>query len=95
MKTKKNSYIILSSLCLIYFTILIYLSFNSIVVNDLLIGILELITIPFVILLSLMCFLSVKKWYVDNFDLKSTNIYSILILAITLLLLIISTVLNY
>ena len=91
---KKNSYIILSSLCLIYFTILIYLSFNSIVVNDLLVGILELMTIPFVILVFFMSFLSVKKWYLENFDLKSTNFYSILILAITLLLVIISTVLN-
>jgi len=92
---KKNSYIILSSLCLIYFTILIYLSFNSIVVNDLLVGILELMTIPFVILVFFMSFLSVKKWYLENFDLKSTNFYSILVLAITLLLVIISTVLNY
>ena len=92
---KKNSYIILSSLCLIYFTILIYLSFNTIVVSDLLVGILELITIPFVILVFFMSFLSVKKWYLENFDLKSTNFYSILILAITLLLVIISTVLNY
>ncbi len=91
---KKNSYIILSSLCLIYFTILIYLSFNTIVVSDLLVGILELITIPFIILVLLICFLSVKKWYLDNFDLKSTNFYSIIILAITLLLLIISTIVN-
>ena len=91
---KKNSYIILSSLCLIYFTILIYLSFNNIVVSDLLVGILELITIPFIILVLLMCFLSVKKWYLENFDLKSTNFYSIIILAITLLLLIISTIVN-
>jgi positive regulator of sigma E activity len=83
---KKNSYIILSSLCLIYFTILIYLSFNTIVVSDLLVGILELITIPFVILVFFMSFLSVKKWYLENFDLKSTNFYSILILSITLLL---------
>ena len=89
---KKNSYIILSSLCLIYFTILIYLSFNTIVVSDLLVGILELITIPFVILVFFMSFLSVKKWYLENFDLKSTNFYSILILAITLLLVIISTI---
>ncbi len=92
---KKNSYIILSSLCLIYFTILIYLSFNTIVVSDLLVGILELITIPFIILVFFMSFLSVKKWYLENFDLKSTNFYSILILAITLLLVIISTGLNY
>jgi positive regulator of sigma E activity len=91
---KKNSYIILSSLCLIYFTILIYLSFNTIVVSDLLVGILELITIPFVILVFFMSFLSVKKWYLENFDLKSTNFYSILILSITLLLVIISTVAN-
>ncbi len=91
---KKNSYIILSSLCLIYFTILIYLSFNSIVVNDLLVGILELMTIPFVILVFFMSFLSVKKWYLENFDLKSTNFYSILILVITLLLVIISTIAN-
>lgn len=91
---KKNSYIILSSLCLIYFTILIYLSFNTIVVSDLLVGILELITIPFIILVSLMCFLSVKKWYLENFDLKSTNFYSIIILAITLLLIVISTIAN-
>ncbi|MEY2670361.1 MAG: hypothetical protein RLZZ577_677 [Bacteroidota bacterium] len=91
---KKNSYIILSSLCLIYFTILIYLSFNTIVVSDLLVGILELITIPFVILVFFMNFLSVKKWYLENFDLKSTNFYSILILAITLLLVIISTIAN-
>ncbi len=91
---KKNSYIILSSLCLIYFTILIYLSFNTIVVNDLLIGILELITIPFVILLLFMFFLSVKKWYLDKFQLKSTNYFSIIILTITLLLLIISTKAN-
>jgi hypothetical protein len=80
---------------LIYFTILIYLSFNTIVVSDLLVGILELITIPFVILVFFMSFLSVKKWYLENFDLKSTNFYSILILAITLLLVIISTGLNY
>ena len=92
---KKNSYIILSSLCLIYFTILIYLSFNSIVVNDLLVGILELMTIPFVILVFFMSFLSFKKWYLENFDLKSNNFYSILVIAITLLLVIISTVLNY
>jgi hypothetical protein len=91
---KKNSYIILSSLCLIYFTILIYLSFNTIFVSDLLVGILELITIPFVILVFFMSFLSVKKWYLENFDLKSTNFYSILILAITLLLVIISTIAN-
>ncbi len=91
---KKNSYIIFSSLCLIYFTILIYLSFNTIVVSDLLVGILELITIPFVILVFFMSFLSVKKWYLENFDLKSTNFYSILILAITLLLVIISTIAN-
>jgi asparagine N-glycosylation enzyme membrane subunit Stt3 len=91
---KKNSYIILSSLCLIYFTILIYLSFNTIVVSDLLVGILELITIPFVILVFFMSFLSVKKWYLENFDLKSTNFYSILILVITLLLVIISTIAN-
>jgi positive regulator of sigma E activity len=91
---KKNSYIILSSLCLIYFTILIYLSFNTIVVSDLLVGILELITIPFIILVFFMSFLSVKKWYLENFDLKSTNFYSILILAITLLLVIISTIAN-
>lgn len=91
---KKNSYIILSSLCLIYFTILIYLSFNTIVVSDLLVGILELMTIPFVILVFFMSFLSVKKWYLENFDLKSTNFYSILILAITLLLVIISTIAN-
>lgn len=91
---KKNSYIILSSLCLIYFTILIYLSFNTIVVSDLLVGILELITIPFVILVFFMSFLSVKKWYLENFDLKSTNFYLILILAITLLLVIISTIAN-
>jgi asparagine N-glycosylation enzyme membrane subunit Stt3 len=90
---KKNSYIILSSLCLIYFTILIYLSFNTIVVSDLLVGILELITIPFVILVFFMSFLSVKKWYLENFDLKSTNFYSILILVITLLL-VISTIAN-
>jgi hypothetical protein len=77
---------------LIYFTILIYLSFNTIVVSDLLVGILELITIPFVILVFFMSFLSVKKWYLENFDLKSTNFYSILILAITLLLVIISTI---
>jgi asparagine N-glycosylation enzyme membrane subunit Stt3 len=94
MKIKKNSYIILSSLCLIYFTILIYLSFNTIVVSDLLVGILELITIPFVILVFFMSFLSVKKWYLENFDLKSTNFYSILILVITLLLVIISTIAN-
>jgi hypothetical protein len=79
---------------LIYFTILIYLSFNTIVVSDLLVGILELITIPFVILVFFMSFLSVKKWYLENFDLKSTNFYSILILAITLLLVIISTIAN-
>jgi asparagine N-glycosylation enzyme membrane subunit Stt3 len=91
---KKNSYIILSSLCLIYFTILIYLSFNTIVVSDLLVGILELITIPFVILVFFMSFLSVKKWYLENFDLKSTNFYSILILVITLLFVIISTIAN-
>jgi hypothetical protein len=91
---KKYSYIILSSLCLIYFTILIYLSFNTIVVSDLLVGILELITIPFVILVFFMSFLSVKKWYLENFDLKSTNFYSILILVITLLLVIISTIAN-
>jgi asparagine N-glycosylation enzyme membrane subunit Stt3 len=94
MKIKKNSYIILSSLCLIYFTILIYLSFNTIVVSDLLVGILELITIPFVILVFFMSFLSVKKWYLENFDLKSTNFYSILILVITLLFVIISTIAN-
>jgi hypothetical protein len=79
---------------LIYFTILIYLSFNTIVVSDLLVGILELITIPFVILVFFMSFLSVKKWYLENFDLKSTNFYSILILVITLLLVIISTIAN-
>jgi hypothetical protein len=88
---KKNNIIILSSLFLFYFILLIYNSYNNVVLNIFISVLFELITIPIIILEIIMYISSIKKWTLENFPIKSTYFFSIIIITFTLLLLIIST----
>lgn len=88
---KKNNIIILSSLFLFYFILLIYNSYNNVVLNIFIRVLFELITIPIIILEIIIYISSIKEWSLENFSIKSTYFFSIIIITFTLMLLIIST----
>lgn len=91
---KKDFNLILSTACLIYFASLIYISSKQIILNDVLKGIFEFSTIPFILLTVVLLGLSFKAWYSDKWKIETKSFLSVLILSIAVALMIFATVYN-
>jgi drug/metabolite transporter (DMT)-like permease len=91
---KKKIIPTLSCICLIYFSLLIFISYKQIFPNNFFRALLELFTIPFLILLIVLLGISFKKLHSEKWSIKSKYFFSILILLATLALLIVATILN-
>lgn len=91
---KKNILVLASVFSLLYFTVVIYSSYNNIVFSNLLGAIFELITIPLLLVTLTLFVFSVKDWYAERFRIKSYNAFSSILLTITLVLVVFSTIYN-
>lgn len=89
---KKNVYIILSFLCLLYFSGLVYISYNHIILNNFLEAIFELFTIPFILLTITLFVVSLRNWHIEKWSFGSQYFKTLLILIATILLMIIATI---
>ena len=58
--------LILSGVCFLYFTTLIYSSYNKLVFDNFFGAILELITIPIIILTLIIYFIAIKDWLKES-----------------------------
>ncbi len=75
--------------CLMYFTALVVLSRYEI--NIIIVGVfIELLTIPFILLLVFLTFTSIKNNIKNKFNIKSNYFFSLLLLVFTIIMLIIS-----
>lgn len=93
LKNRQTSKLILlgSLICLIYFTALLLLSHYKI--NIAILGVLiELLTIPFLLLLILLLFISIKNIIKNKFSLKSNYSLSTLVLALIIIMLTLATI---
>lgn len=93
MKPKHN--LILSIATFLYFLILIIFSYNHIILNKILQGTLELLTIPFLILIIALFFTNIyslnkMKWLIQN-----NYFYSLVINVLTISMLILATIFNF
>ncbi len=90
-KTINNGkFILLGAIaCLIYFTFLkiLYLYEIDVIIFGVFI---ELLTIPFILLLGLLTFVSIKNNIKNKFNIKSNYFFSLLLLVLTIIILIIS-----
>ena len=77
---KRSLNLILSSIILIYFTILIYLSYNKIELNNTFDALAELVTVPLISLTIILLAFNLKNWFQEKFSIKSDSILSLLIL---------------
>lgn len=91
---KKDFNLILSSISLIYFASLIYISMKQILLNDILEAVFEFSTIPFIALVAVLAFLSIKSWRSENWEISSKSFFSVLIITITLVLIVVASVFN-
>ena len=88
---KRSLTLILSSIILIYFTILIYLSYNKIELNNTFDAIAELMTVPLISLTTFLLIFNLNNWYQEKFSLKSTSILPFLILLAAIILMVLAT----
>lgn len=91
---KKDFNLILSSISLIYFASLIYISMKQILLSDFMGAVFEFSTIPFVALVAILAVLSVKNWRLDNWETSSKSFYSVLIITVTIVLIVLASVFN-
>ena len=91
-KTPADKIILISSvICFIYFVSLITLSHYEVQIE--IVGVfVELLTIPFVILLLLLVFLSIKNSVKTKFSIKSSYFISFLLLVLTIIILTTATI---
>ena len=86
--------LILSGVCFLYFTTLIYSSYNKLVFDNFFGAILELITIPIISLTLIIYFIAIKDWLKEKFETKSANFLTVIILTITIVMLVFATICN-
>ncbi len=91
---KYNIKLILSAVCLLYFTTLIYSSYNKLVFDNFFEAIFELITIPIIILTLIIYIIAIKDWFNKKFEIRSANFLTIIILTITIVMLVFATIFN-
>ena len=91
---KKYIYVIFSFISLSFFIMLVYLSHNNIAPSVVGRAILELVTIPFIVLTVVMLFINMKKWFSEKMKLRSASFLSSLILIITIVLMTVATIYN-
>jgi hypothetical protein len=91
---KYNIKLILSAICLLYFTTLIYSSYNKLVFDNFFGAIFELITIPIIILTLIIYIIAIKDWFNKKFEIKSANFLTIIILTITIVMLVFASIYN-
>ena len=91
---KKNTIPILSSICLIYFLLLIFMSHGNIIPSNFFRAVFELVTIPLIVLILILLGISIKKLHSEKWAIKSRYFFSILILVATIVVLIGSTICN-
>lgn len=91
---KKNLVLLLSFISFIYFSALIFISFNNILLNDVLEALFETITIPLMILVVALVIISVQAWHKDKWAVNSNSFLSVLILTVTVALMLLATIFN-
>ena len=89
-----NIKLILSGVCFLYFTTLIYSSYYKLVFDNFSGAIFELITIPIISLTLIIYFLATKDWLQEKFETKSANFLTVIILTITIVMLVFATICN-
>ena len=68
--------LILSGVCFLYFTTLIYSSYNKLVFDNFFGAILELITIPIISLTLIIYFIAIKDWLKEKFETKISKFFN-------------------
>jgi hypothetical protein len=91
---KKNLFPLLSYFCFGYFAGLIIISRENISLNNVFEALFETATIPLILLVAVLTFISFKAWHADKWDVKSKSFPSVLILTATVALIILATVFN-
>jgi len=94
-KVTKNAILVISCACLMFFSFLVYISYNQIIIKNIFFGIfVEFFTIPFIILLLVLLWISIREFHSRKWSIKSTYFFSMIILLITVSLIVIATLLN-
>ena len=91
---KKNSQTLICIGILIYFSVLVFISYANIKINTLIQAILELITIPMILLTIVLLFMNTKRWIDDKFSIKSNSVLPILFLFFSISFIIFSSIFN-
>lgn len=91
---KKRIILILSISCLVYFSIIIYMSSKNIAPNPFLRGLLELITLPYILLTIAILVISIIEWGKEKWLIQSGYLFSFIISLITISLMIVATILD-
>lgn len=91
---KKNLILFLSVISFFYFAGLVIISFNNILLHDVLEAIFETVTIPLMILVVALVVISFQGWSKDKWAVKSNSFPSVLILTATIALMLFATVFN-
>jgi len=95
MKNTNNILNLISSLVILfYFTSLIIISYYKYSINTIGSIVLEITTIPLLILTLVLYFYNFKKWYKENWKLISHPFLSIFILTLAILVMIFATIYN-
>ncbi|GAA3619407.1 hypothetical protein GCM10022397_01570 [Flavivirga jejuensis] len=91
-KTTNSKLVLLGAIiCLIYFILLVILSIYK--VDIIILGVLiELFTIPFILLLLFLTFISIKNNIKNRFNIKSNYFFSFLLLGLSIIILTIATI---
>jgi len=89
---KKNIYIFLSSLCLIYFILLIFISFKHFLLNNFFGAMFELVTIPLILLSIILLAINFYVWHMEKMPIKSISFLSVLISITTIMLMSLATI---
>ena len=91
---KKNSQTLICIGILIYFSMLVLISYANIKINTIIEAILELMTIPMILLTVFLLFINTKRWMEDKFSIKSNSVLPIVLLFFSISIMIFATILN-
>ena len=91
---KKNSQTLICIGILIYFSVLVLISYANININTIIEAILELMTIPMILLTIVLLFMNTKRWIDDKFSIKSNSVLPILFLFFSIIIMIFASIFN-
>ena len=91
---KKNSQTLICIGILIYFSMLVLISYANIKINTLIGVILELMTIPMILLTVFLLYMNTKRWIDDKFSIKSNSVLPILFLFFSISIMIFASIFN-